>query len=54
MSNNSIWPIDRTFSGATTSGQNGPRNDGNERVLCNEYLGYDTKESNGETPVQKL
>ena len=30
----SIWPIDRTLSGATTPGQSGPGNDGNEEVLC--------------------
>ena len=30
----SIWPIDRTLSGATTPGQNGPGSDGNEGVLC--------------------
>ena len=29
----SIWPIDRTLSGATTPGQNGPRSNGNEGVL---------------------
>ena len=34
MSNNSIWPIDRTLSGATTLDQNGPGSDGNEEVLC--------------------
>ena len=33
MSNSSIWPIDRTLSSATTSGQSGPESDGNERVL---------------------
>ena len=33
MSNNSIWPIDRTLSGATTLGQSGPETDGNEGVL---------------------
>ena len=30
----SIWPIDRTISGATTSGQSGSGSDGNEGVLC--------------------
>ena len=30
----SIWPIDRTISGATTPGQRGPGNDGNRWVLC--------------------
>ena len=30
----SIWPIDRTLSGATTPGQSGPGSDGNEGVLC--------------------
>ena len=30
----SIRPIDKTLSGATTPGQSGPGNDGNERVHC--------------------
>ena len=29
----SIWPIDRTWSGATTPGQSGPGSNGNEGVL---------------------
>ena len=29
-----IWPIDKTLSGATTSGQSGPGSYGNEGVLC--------------------
>ena len=29
----SIWPIDRTLSGATTPGQSEPRSDGNLGVL---------------------
>ena len=29
----SIWPIDRTISGATTPGQSRPESNGNERVL---------------------
>ena len=33
MSNNSIWPIDRTLSGATTLGQSGPGSGSNEGVL---------------------
>ena len=33
MSNSSIWPIDRTLSGATTPGQSGPGSNGNEGVL---------------------
>ena len=33
MSNSSIWPIDRTLSGATTPGQSGPGSNGNEEVL---------------------
>ena len=33
MSNSSIWPIDRTLSGATTLGPSGPGRDGNEGVL---------------------
>ena len=32
MSNTSIWPIDRAFSGATTPCENGPGSDGNEGV----------------------
>ena len=28
-----IWPIDRTLSGATTPGQSGPRSNGNEEVV---------------------
>ena len=31
---NSIWPIDRTLSGATTPGLSGPGSDGNEGMLC--------------------
>ena len=34
MSNNSIWPINRTLSGATTVGQSGSGSDGSEGVLC--------------------
>ena len=34
MSNCSIWPIDKTLSGATIPDQGRPRSDGNERVLC--------------------
>ena len=30
----SIWPIDRTLSGATTPGQSGPRSVSNEGVIC--------------------
>ena len=33
MQFSSIWPIDRTLSGATTLGQSGPGSDGNEGVL---------------------
>ena len=33
MSNSFIWSIDRTLSGATTSGQSGPGSNGNEGVL---------------------
>ena len=33
MSNNSICPIRRTLSGATTPDQSGPKNDINKRVL---------------------
>ena len=34
MQFSSVWPIDRTLSGATTLGQSGPGSDGNEGVLC--------------------
>ena len=34
MPNNSIWPIDRTLSGATTPGHSGPEKDAIEGVLC--------------------
>ena len=34
MSNSSIWPIDRTLSGATTADQSEPGSDGNDPVLC--------------------
>ena len=34
MPNSSIWPIDRTLSGATTPGQSEPRSNHNEGVLC--------------------
>ena len=33
MPNSSIWPIDKTLSGATTLGQSGPGSNGNEGVL---------------------
>ena len=33
MSNSSIWPIDRTLSGATNPGQSGHESNGNEEVL---------------------
>ena len=33
MPNNSIWPPDKTLSGATTPGQSGPGSNGNEEVL---------------------
>ena len=33
MSNSSIWPRDRTLSGASTQGQSGPKSDSNEGVL---------------------
>ena len=33
MRNRSIWPIDRTLSGANTPGQSGPGSDGYEVVL---------------------
>ena len=34
MLNSSIWPIDKTLSGATTHGQSGPVRNSNEGVLC--------------------
>ena len=34
MQFSSIWPIDRTLSGATTLGQSGPEGNGNEGMLC--------------------
>ena len=34
MLDSSIWPIDRTLSGATTSDQSEPESNGNEEVLC--------------------
>ena len=33
MSNISIWPIDRTLSGATIPDQSGPVSDGNEEEI---------------------
>ena len=33
MQFSSIWPIDRTLSGATTLGQSGPRSDGSKEIL---------------------
>ena len=33
MSNSSIWPIDKTLSGATNMGQSGAGSDSNEKVL---------------------
>ena len=30
----SIWPIDKTLSGATTPSQSGPGSNGNKGVLC--------------------
>ena len=33
ISNSSIWPMDRTLSGTTTLGQNGPGSNDNEGVL---------------------
>ena len=34
MSNSSIWPMDRTLSGATTPGPSGPGSDDREPLLC--------------------
>ena len=33
MSNSSVWPIDRTLSGATTPGKSEPGSNDNEGVL---------------------
>ena len=33
MSNSSIWPIDRTLSGASTPGKSGPGSNANEGAL---------------------
>ena len=33
MSNSSLWPLDRTLSGATTPSQSRPGSDGNEGIL---------------------
>ena len=33
MLNSSIWPINRSLSGATIPDQSGPGSDGNEEVL---------------------
>ena len=42
----SIWPIDRTLSGATTQSQNGPGSDGNEGVLLSPQNPNITETSN--------
>ena len=34
MQFSSIWPIDRSLSGATTSNQSWTGSDGNEEVVC--------------------
>ena len=34
MSDSSIWPIDKTLSGATNPDQSWPKNDANEGVVC--------------------
>ena len=34
MKFSSIWPVDRTISGATTPGQSGPGNNSIEGVIC--------------------
>ena len=34
MSNSSIWPIDKTLSGATTPSQCGPGSNDNEGLIC--------------------
>ena len=33
MSNSSIWPLDKTLSGATTTDQRGPGSDSDEGVI---------------------
>ena len=60
MSNSSIWPIDKTLSGATTAGQSGFGSNGNEGVVhipqrsktrasisdcIRSYLGHSLRES---------
>ena len=34
MSNSSIWPIDKTLSGATTLGESRPGSNSNEGIFC--------------------
>ena len=63
MSNSSIRPIDRTLSGATTPGENGPGINSNEGVLCILQLSkarasssdglQDTRGGEGLTPPQR-
>ena len=47
MWNSSIWPIDRTLSGATTLNQSGPGSDGNKRVIpqCSSIPGASPSDS---------
>ena len=68
MSNSSIWPWDKTLSGATNPGQSGHESDGNEGVLniphnssiteaspldcLMSYLGHSLEESYPSTKMQ--
>ena len=42
MSNSSIWPIDKTLSVATTTGDIGPGSNVNEKVLHSPEISYIT------------
>ena len=53
MSNTSIWPIDRTLSGATNTGQTGPGSDGNKGVLCIPQSSSITQSSPSDTRIIK-
>ena len=68
MSNSSIWPIDRTLSGATTPSQSRLESNGNEGVLPQSssiteasptdclvsYLGYSQEESYSSAEMQSV
>ena len=51
MQFSSIWPIDRTLSGATTSDQSGPGSDGIERELCIPEFSSNTETSQSDCLV---